>query len=354
MPYLRSIETVGETLRWRVAAPKAEKMLNVLLTVDTEHWPRGRWPSRPLPRPYADYPRDYERDILGRTDTGDYGLPYLLNSLSRHDLKAVFFVESLHASTLCPDPLRRTVRMIRAAEQDIQLHVHTEWLSEITSCALPSPYRQNMRDFNVSDQTRLIRVALRNLQAAGAPNVVALRAGNMGGNLDTLSAAKAAGLAWDMSLDLSEGHAVHSLIQDQANGDIDAAACPTIALSCVEDYPGHFRPAQLTALSFDELQHAMFSAERESFSYFVILLHSFELVSRGSLLSRKTRAHKVNIRRWDQLCDLLHRRRDVFRTITSQDLLHDGVYGGGGDFTRTRPIHTLIRYAEQVASRLVP
>ena len=198
------------------------------------------WPQQPLPRPLTTIEDDYARDILGQTATGDYGLFYLLDSLSKHELNAIFFVESLHASALGGKLLEHTVRAISDADQEIQLHVHPEWLSEMTLPNLPSSYRQNLGDFNVAGPDNIIRTALSNLRAAGGPNVVALRAGSMTGSADTVYAAKAAGLTWDMSFSLAGGRAVHDTLQGLARRDDAANACPTIPLSCVEDYPGHF------------------------------------------------------------------------------------------------------------------
>ena len=327
----------------------------MLLTIDTEFWPSTprQWPAAPLPRPLPALEDDYARDVMGHTASGDYGLPYLLDSLAAHHLNAVFFVESLHASALGGALLQRMVRTIRAADQDVQLHVHTEWLSEVTSVALPRPYRQNLGDFNLADQTDIVREALRNMRAAGAPGVVALRAGNLGGNHNTVYAAKASGLTWDMSLDLAHGRALYETVQDQARRKGAAGACPTIPLACVEDYPGHFRHAQLTALSFAELQHALFCAEREQWPYFVIMLHSFELIKRGGSRVTLPRAHSINQRRWNQLCKLLDRRRDIFRTIACRDLVLPGTNGSTAQVPRTLPRHTLWRIAEQLASRIL-
>ncbi len=215
------------------------------------------------------------------------------------------------------------------------------------------PYRQNLGDFNLADQTAIVREGLANLRAAGAPGVVALRAGNLGGNHNTVYAAKASGLAWDMSLDLAHGRAEYETVQDQVRRDGAASACPTIPLPCVEDYPGHFRPMQLTALSFAELQHALFCAEREQWPYFMIMLHSFELIKRDAPRATRASAHSINQRRWNQLCKLLDRRRDIFRTITCRDLVLPGTNGSGAQMPRTLPRHTLWRIAEQLASRIL-
>jgi hypothetical protein len=110
---------------------------------------------------------------------------------------------------------------------------------------------------------------------------------------------------------------------------------------------------QLAALSFAELQHALFCAEREQWPYFVIMLHSFELIKRDPSRVILARAHSINQRRWNQLCELLDRRRDIFRTITCGDLVLPGTNGSGAQVARTLPLHTLWRLAEQLASRIL-
>src|SRR5436190_1413995 len=73
----------------------------VLMTVDTEFWPSfAKWPDRLLPRPYSNIEADYAHCILGKSDEGEFGLPFMLQMLQRNSLRAVFFVESLFASAL--------------------------------------------------------------------------------------------------------------------------------------------------------------------------------------------------------------------------------------------------------------
>src|SRR5690606_22024273 len=69
----------------------ARKPLNVMITVDTEIWPRCHdWRERRLQG-------DIARDILGQTPNGRYGIGYQAQLLAQHGLKAVFFVEALFA-----------------------------------------------------------------------------------------------------------------------------------------------------------------------------------------------------------------------------------------------------------------
>jgi hypothetical protein len=280
-------------------------------------------------------------------------LPFLLRSLRHQDLKGVFFVESLSSSAIGSAWLRRTVRDIVDAGQEVQLHLHTEWLSDAAVPGLSLRHSQNLGDYSLEEQTAIVRHGLVNLRNAGANSVIALRAGNMGGNLDTPSAARAAGLSLDMSFDPSRGPEIRSLLHAMHNGSRREHACPTIPLSFVRDYPGHYRPAQLTALSFRELRRSLLTAVREQWPYFVILLHSFELVQPTGHRFGPMRPHRINIARWNQLCAFLTRHRDMFTTIGCDKLTTDAETPPLPKPPRTHPLDTAWRIGEQFVSRFI-
>jgi len=325
--------------------------LNVLLTVDTEFWPGSNvWPQSRLARPWLDCELQYDLGIQGRTPHGDFGLPYLLQTLSQYDLRATFFVESLFASAFSPHLLAKTVGSIQAARQEVQLHVHTEWLAEIESAVLPSGYWKNLADLSVDRQTAVIGQALSNLRRSGANNVIALRAGNMGGNHDTPVAAKHAGLELDFSIDPAQGlearRALHEVMQRAARG----VACTSVPLSCVRTMSGRLRHVQLAALSARELQSALRAASHEEWDCFIILLHSFELVSRGRAKGSSPQVNKVNVARWHSLCRFLSDNRDRFTTVPCAALKRQV---SSPNFATANPIDTLLRMGEQLYSRLI-
>jgi hypothetical protein len=110
---------------------------------------------------------DYARDVMGQTASGEYGLPYLLDALTAHRLNAVFFVESLHASALGGKLLQRTRARRAPPTRTFSSTSIPNGLAEMTSIDLPSPYRQNLGDFNLADQTRIVREALATAAAGG-------------------------------------------------------------------------------------------------------------------------------------------------------------------------------------------
>ena len=106
-------------------------MLNVFITVDTEIWCDG-WDNLD-----ARFPDAFRRYVYGPTRRGNYALPATLDILSDHGLAAVFFVEPLFAARFGQDPLDELVGLIRDGGQEIQLHLHTEWVDEVDDPELP-------------------------------------------------------------------------------------------------------------------------------------------------------------------------------------------------------------------------
>ncbi len=170
-------------------------MLNVFLTVDVEIWCDG-WSN--IDQAFPDAFRKY---VYGPTPKGNYGLPFTLNLLEEHGLRGVFFVEPLFSTRFGQQPLAEIVELIRDASQEIQLHLHTEWVDESIEPLLEriNGKRQYLRYFSVEEQILLINAGKRLLLQAGGEHVSAFRAGSFGFNRDTLRALRANDIPFDSS-----------------------------------------------------------------------------------------------------------------------------------------------------------
>ena len=65
----------------------------------------------------------------------------------------------------------------------------------------------------------------------------------------------------------------------------------------IEDRPGHFRPAQVCALSAREMAAALDHACRSDAPLFMVVTHSFEMLSRD-----RRRPNRMVMRRLESLC----------------------------------------------------
>jgi hypothetical protein len=320
--------------------------MNVYLTVDTEVWPRFRdWRETRLER-------DLRRDIQGATDRGDFGVPFQIRVLNDHGLKASFLVESLFACAVGLDPLRQIVGSIREGGHEVQLHLHTEWLSRIDPPLLPGRTGQHCRDFTEDEQTLLIARGADNLRACGVADVCAFRAGNYGANFDTLRALARNGIRFDTShntcyLDSACGlRTPEPLLQPKWIENVYE-----LPVAFFEDRPGHYRHAQLCATSAREMENALRGAWEQGWSSFVIVSHGFELLKDRKQTSRPARPDRIVIKRFERLCRFLANNTDKFRTAFLADAPPVDVPQPARPL-RSRLHHTAWRVTEQLARRV--
>ena len=315
-------------------------MLNVLLTVDVEIWPTSCAGDRDAVRAAMD------RNIYGRTPRGDYGLPHQLARLKEHNLKAVFLVESLFALAVGREYLQEIVDMIVSAGQEVQLHLHSEWLSVMPDSPLPGRTGRNMHDFSEDEQARLIEIGLENLADCGVTQVSAFRAGNYGADFATLRALARNGLRYDTSYNQAFlGTECKLETPDVLLRPLELEGICEVPVSLFDDRSGRYRPTQLAACSSRELVRMMEQALGKDWPTFVIVSHGFELLN-----SRRNRADPIMIRRFDAFCRYLADNRDKLKTVGFRDLELTasspekevvGLVSG--------PVATAVRMAEQIA-----
>jgi len=324
--------------------------LNVLITVDTEVWPRSpggtRWDG-------SDLGPHLRRDIYGETADGAFGLPYQIAALNAHGLKAVFMVESLFADAVGPGPLREIVGLIQRGGHEVQLHVHSEWLRWTPKPIVPARNGRAIAEFTEEEQVVLLARGLENLRRAGAADVRAFRAGNYGANFDTLHALARVGVPFDTSYDLCYLRAgcglglAEPLVQSRILGGV----CE-VPISFFGDYPGHYRHTQIASCSFGELRLALNRGWEGGWRTFVIVSHSFELLGRNRA-NIPAAPDRIVIGRFEKLCRFLGANRDRFRTVGFSDLDLAALKAPtAATELRTGFLSTTFRYGEQLVRRL--
>lgn len=279
-------------------------MLDVFFTVDVELWCDG-WDAID-----AKFAGAFSRYIHGTTPRGSFGLPFQLELLRDHGLHGVFFVEPLFAARFGIDPLAEIIGLLREAGQDIELHLHPEWVDEAREPLLEgaATKRQHMRHYSLSEQSTLVAAGLRLLAQAGTRPPKAFRAGSFGLNRDTLSALARNGIHCDSSYNavvmgrdsgVMPGTPVFQPVE--CNGVLE------VPMTVFRDATGALRHAQLAACSQDELEALLWQALETEQRSFVILSHSAELLN-----STRTRVDPIVLQRFRRMCAFFDRHRDQF------------------------------------------
>ncbi|MEM8800597.1 MAG: polysaccharide deacetylase, partial [Pseudomonadota bacterium] len=96
-------------------------------------------------------------------------------------------------------------------------------------------------------------------------------------------------------------------------------------IASFEDYPGHIRHAQLCACSAEEMIGMLKAARRAGWRYFIIVSHSFELLNRA-----RTRANRIQLKRFERLCGFLEQHNDEYVTCGFDELDPDEVITNAG------------------------
>lgn len=282
--------------------------MRVHLTFDVEIWCNG-WN-----RLDEVFPRAFERYVWGRSDHGEYALPHNLKILKDHGLVGVFFVEPLFSLRFGRQHLDTVVGLIAEAGQDVQLHLHTEWVDEISPPLLAdvSRKRQHLTHFSLTEQEVLLTQGRQLVEAASGRPVTAFRAGSYAANRDSYRALRASGIGIDSSLNAMRDHSAGSLGDGQAlrrPGRIDGV--DSYPVTVFRDGLGRDRHLQVGACSFAEMRDVLELAHDQGQQDLVLVSHNFELLKPGS-----TEPDRIVARRFERLCRHLAAHPQRFQVQT--------------------------------------
>lgn len=241
---------------------------------------------------------NFDSSILGRCREGDFGIHFQMDMLERYGLTGVYFIDPMPALVYGPAIVDAIVQPILARGHEVQLHIHTEWLAFSRFNPVGRMTGRNIGDFPYPAQKKLIALARDILVSAGAPKPTAFRAGNFGANDDTLRALSTLGFRFDSSFNGAyQGHGCDiSLDAGNLGMRVHQGICE-VPVSGLMDRANRFRPAQLCAMSEEEMRDALDHSAASGAMQFSAFSHSFELLSRD----RKVANH-LAIARMDALC----------------------------------------------------
>lgn len=269
-------------------------MTDVLITVDTELSAGRQGQGLPVDENFA-------LSITGPTAVGDFGIRWQMDRLEERGLRGVYFVDPMPALVHGPEIVERIVHPILQRGHEVQLHLHSEWLQWAKESPVDGRTGRNIGDFSLSDQIILLSWASERLVAAGAPRPTAFRAGNYGANDDTLRALAQIGIMWDSSFNADyAGRGCAITASRDAVDPVTLHGILEVPVAGLLDRPGHFRPAQICAISGWEMRAALHHAAKSGAHSFAIVTHSFEMLSRD-----RQRPNGSVMRRFIAMCDAI-------------------------------------------------
>ena len=276
------------------------------------------------------------------------GIGWQLAKLADHGLKATFFVDPMPVLVHGPEPIERVVGAILEAGQEVQLHLHPNWLGADAGDRGSAPQSFELTDYSFDEQLELIARATDLLVAAGAPRPVAFRAGSYAASDDTLGALAELGFRYDSSHNGSEHPWPRAIALPATQlAPLAHRGVTEVPVTTIEDVAGHLRHFQICALSAAEMRDALDHAVREGHAAVTIVGHGFELANRAG-----TRPNAVHVRRFETLCRMLAQRQGALVTTHFADL-PDLPLDRDDAPLAPNALRTRLRQAEQLWSNLV-
>ena len=317
-------------------------MTNVLITVDTEL-------SALLHQRGLSAHENLASSIWGKCATGAFGIGWQMHQLETHGLKGVFFVDPLPALLYGTEIIRDIIDPIIGRGHEVQLHIHTEWLDWVPHSPVGERRGRDLADFCLEDQMTLLGIATDLIEQAGAPRPTAFRAGNYGANDNSLRALAKLGLIWDSSVNAPFlGAACKINAPPDHIGPMRLHAIVEVPVAGIHDRHGSIRPAQICALSAREMREALVHAADQAHFAFLIVTHSFEMLSRD-----RVRPNRIVMKRFEAMCQTIKESPDLM-AVGFGDLDPDTATLSKANQLRLGPnrLRTGLRLAEQALANL--
>jgi hypothetical protein len=276
----------------------------------------------------GDFSKDFEGSVFGRLKNyknQEFGLRYILNTLSKYNLRGTFFIETFVSLRLGLEGLKRACQLIKSYNQEIQLHIHPNFMESSSQLGLETENVSSLlSDYSLNDQIKMINFGKEILYASGVENVEAFRSGGFGANNVTLKALEACGMLIDSSYNLSYlkdscGFEIKPYLTEACFVDGICEVPITVFMAKGFSFLG-IKHLQIGAVSISEIRSVLTEAEKMTLKTVCILLHSNEFICYGDKERSFGIPNRINMDRFDKCCRSLS-NNNLFRTQRLTDVL---------------------------------
>lgn len=330
------------------------KKTKILITVDTEHSIGGAF-RNPKLKPVGN-----EKRIFGKIGNEYYGIPLIMDIADEYGIPITFFVEVLNHHYFGKDESKEVCQYILKRGHDVQLHLHPCYLNFKEAYPAKLKYSDNMSDYCLSDQVKLIEEGKKLLQEYGINSPVAFRAGNYGADGNTLVALKKNNFLYDSSYNLSY-QKYKKITEEKINDCTNMNGVFEFPItSFIEALPftgKRYRPLDLNGVGVNEMITVLNDAKASGIDYVTIILHSFSFIKSMDLQYRKMKIRKNIIKRFRKLCAFLNENSDRLDTIQFAKVIERGNNNGldQKEFicNKVPCVYSVLRGIDQIVSEWV-
>ena len=277
----------------------------VCITVDTEFSIAGAFSDRtklPIAEPIV------WCDVDGHSE----GLGFMLETFSRHHIKATFFVETLNRHYFKHDPMAAIAQRINGAGHDVQLHSHPVWTQfehdDWWERTRDQRALDNYEGRSVADSVRLLKLGIAAFEDWGLPRPLAFRSGNLQHDDNLYQALAQVGIPYSSNVGMAiynSGDVAYKLF----SGRHERHGVQEFPVLTFSDWKvgrkQHIKSLTIAGSSFAETRKLLEKARQVGIPLVVVLTHPFEYVHNQDFAFARTLRHSLTQRRLTQLCEFL-------------------------------------------------
>lgn len=284
----------------------------VCITIDTEFSIAGAF-SRADREPMA------EPLVWCKVNGHSEGLGFMLETFSKYNIQATFFVETVQRYYFKHDPMKPIAQQIHAAGHDVQLHTHPCWSffqhGDWRERVRGKPGRDDFSGRDIADSVRLIQQGIDSFAEWGLPRPVVFRSGNLQHDDNLYKALARTGIPYSSNVAVAifdSGKDDYKLY----SGHHDRHGVREFPVLSFSDWSAgkkqHLRSLTIAGSSFAEMRTLLEKSRVAGIAQVVILTHPFEYVQNRDVTYQHTRRNSLTQRRLRQLCRYLHDNADRF------------------------------------------
>lgn len=285
----------------------------VIITIDVEPSVAGAY-TNPTFSPLIHEP--VWGDVSGRSEA----LGFIIRTLDRYDLRATFFIETVHTAYFSADTMGRYVATLVEAGQDVQLHLHPTWLNFAGDRAgNDKKIGDNCHELAADVLCGLIEEGAETIENWTGRRPSAMRTGNFSTSKSVFMAMRSANLAYGSNICVAIFRPPEPELS-LFGGAHDIEGVIELPVTCFSDNGpvghGRLRPLQVTACSFAEQRAILNQLHARDGRVAIIVTHPSEFLKRSDYRFSKIRANGLVQTRFEKLCAFLAKNGDRFDTTT--------------------------------------
>ncbi len=288
----------------------AKKPTEICISIDTEFSIAGHFEQPEKHQPVAG------PAVYGSVDGKEEALGFLLETFDRYSITASFFVECANYFYFGDAPMQGVVDRLKAARQDIQLHVHPVWLSFNTDPQLGTFPRQD----DCSGQTfvelkRAFSTCIEIFRRWVGHDPLAIRTGSLRADENVYRVLRELGILMSSNIALGVFQPKEPLLRRDSGRHLIHGVMEVPVFSYQDSHFGgraHRKSLQITSCSWPEMKHLLWKARKLGIENIVILTHPFEYIKKSDFRYSTLTRNRVNQQRMQNLCEFIYQHAEDF------------------------------------------